>query len=495
MRNRALVALLLCLVLPAAAWAHDSALSEVPGGSITAHVGGQPVQEEFHGDPIPPGADVEFRAAVRRAALARVAADSASITPLAPSLTWCGIETATDDTAHAAGGAGPSIKLVYAHAADQPDHFAQYADLIQGDVATIFGSILSTSGNLKSVRFDMGTACGARFVDVVSLTLPRTRATYQAMSFSSRITAMRSDLHPQLSSIAGTHDFLVYADGLYANDGITGVASLYDDDQPGAANASNTGGLFGFVLGNGGATFGLSHGRTAEHELSHNLGAVQDSAPHSTLAGHCFENYDVMCYADGGTSGQPSNMVTYDDCPNGIPQPYDCHQDDYFSANPARGSYLATHWNVFNSVFLCPVAACITDLGDVPPTASVALSPTAPAPGDQVTFDGTASRDDGGPIATYSWDAGNDGTVDGTQPTFSHTYPDAGSYTVKLTVTDAGGKAGSVTRSFNVGTVVAAPPAPVVAPPRSVHRPDRPPLLRRLRRRAPRPPFVCRTDN
>ena len=40
--------------------------------------------------------------------------------------------------------------------------------------------------------------------------------------------------------------------------------------------------------------------RIWQHEIGHNLGAVQDSAPHSSLAGHCYESLDVMCYADGG---------------------------------------------------------------------------------------------------------------------------------------------------------------------------------------------------
>ena len=51
--------------------------------------------------------------------------------------------------------------------------------------------------------------------------------------------------------------------------------------------------------------------------------------------------------------------MTYD-CPRipgVIDQEFDCSRDDYFNPAPAAGSYLATNWNLFNSVFL---AACAT---------------------------------------------------------------------------------------------------------------------------------------
>jgi hypothetical protein len=66
-----------------------------------------------------------------------------------------------------------------------------------------------------------------------------------------------------------------------------------------------------------------------------------------------------MCYVDGPAMAHAyvSNV-----CPLGngpIPQTYDCGRDDYFNPDPATGSYLATHWNVYNSAFM---ASC-TQLG------------------------------------------------------------------------------------------------------------------------------------
>jgi len=65
------------------------------------------------------------------------------------------------------------------------------------------------------------------------------------------------------------------------------------------------------------------------------------------------------------------------------------------------------------------------------------------------SFDGTASADSDGTIATYSWDFG-DGTAAGSGTTPSHTYAAAGTYNVKLTVTDNLGATGSVTHSVTV---------------------------------------------
>ena len=76
-----------------------------------------------------------------------------------------------------------------------------------------------------------------------------------------------------------------------------------------------------------------------------------------------------------------------------------------------------------------------------------------------VAFDGTASTDPDGTVASYSWDFG-DGPVAGTGATTSHTYAAAGAYQVKLTVTDNGGATNSLTKTV---TVTAAPPANVVA--------------------------------
>src|SRR6185437_9302967 len=94
-----------------------------------------------------------------------------------------------------------------------------------------------------------------------------------------------------------------------------------------------------------------------------------------------------------------------------------------------------------------------------------AASFTAPqvvAPGDQASFDASASSDSLGTITDYSWDFGDGQTFDaGSTPTATHTYPSRGPYTVTLTITNSFGQQVSTTRNLTVDT---APTASFTAP-------------------------------
>jgi len=63
-------------------------------------------------------------------------------------------------------------------------------------------------------------------------------------------------------------------------------------------------------------------------------------------------------------------------------------------------------------------------------------------------FNGSASSDSDGSIASYAWNFGNGSTGSGATP--SHTYATAGTYAVSLTVTDNGGAAGTVSQNVTV---------------------------------------------
>ncbi len=104
------------------------------------------------------------------------------------------------------------------------------------------------------------------------------------------------------------------------------------------------------------------------HELIHNLGGVQDSAPHSTRALHCRDEADLMCYPDGGSNG---SMIQPYPCPDLANEGrLDCGNDDYFAANPAPNGYLATHWNTANASALVRSVGSTTSSTAPPPTSS-----------------------------------------------------------------------------------------------------------------------------
>ncbi len=91
---------------------------------------------------------------------------------------------------------------------------------------------------------------------------------------------------------------------------------------------------------------------------------------------------------------------------------------------------------------------------NVAPVANVSASPTSGVAPLVVSFDGSASADSDGVIASYAWSFGDGQT--GTGANVSHAYVTAGTYTATLTVTDDDG----ATASKSVTIVVAALPPP-----------------------------------
>jgi len=277
--------------------------------------------------------------------------------------TWCGNETGGDNGA-VTPATKAQFKLVYAYAADRPNRFAGWKDALQANVAIVQRFLSAQDGGTKGLRFDMGTACGAQYVDIQSVQLPGARAAY-ADNFS----AISSAVQRALGAAGGPRNAIVLADGLSGSSQEYGLGETVmgsTGERQGSANIHNRGGLTSILFSRDGAAVpGTARwGWWPEgflHEMTHNLGAVQWGAPHSTQPlggsspqyGHCWQGADVMCYVEDGGAAHPMQQ----DCtglPGAIAQNYDCGRDDYFNPAPAAGTYLATHWNTYDSSFLAP---------------------------------------------------------------------------------------------------------------------------------------------
>ena len=91
-----------------------------------------------------------------------------------------------------------------------------------------------------------------------------------------------------------------------------------------------------------------------------------------------------------------------------------------------------------------------------PPVATFSFTPASPRKGQSVEFNASSSYDVDGSIVSYAWNFGDGSTASGV--TVTHSYSSAGTYTVKLTVTDNDGDSNISTVKITVKTSVTAPP-------------------------------------
>jgi len=226
------------------------------------------------------------------------------------------------------GVTGKRVQVLYARDAGVASRFAQFAETfrtIAAGVDTIYSASAKETGGERHVRFVHTPDCR---VDVQEVELPAG----SMADFGRTISALKA-----LGFNRTDRKYMIFGESrVYC-----GIGTFAGDDRPGAANRSN-----------GGPGYGRSDSScwsagVAAHELGHNLGAVNNSAPNSSKAGHCVDEFDVMCYKD---TAQTQLRTA---CANRAQdQRLDCNHDDYYHTNPAAGSYLATRWNMADSDFL-----------------------------------------------------------------------------------------------------------------------------------------------
>ncbi|WP_243056442.1 hypothetical protein [Nocardioides sp. SR21] len=239
------------------------------------------------------------------------------------------------------GASGFRVQAMYVVTADKPNRYTDVADDIQqwaAGVDTVFNLSAAKTGGVRNVRYvtdDNGDGtCSAK---VLNVTVPAG----SFKTFDSSINALKA-----LGYSNPARKYLMWVDGSGFN--ICGIALTYPYSTAGQSNPNN--GLYPQYArtdapcwGQGGTA--TSHSVEA-HELAHTMGSVFSDAPHGTNAGHCYDESDTMCYADGG--GKAMQQI----CAADQESLLDCNDDDYYSTYPPAGSWLATHWNAADSQFL-----------------------------------------------------------------------------------------------------------------------------------------------
>ncbi len=109
--------------------------------------------------------------------------------------------------------------------------------------------------------------------------------------------------------------------------------------------------------------------------------------------------------------------------------------------------------------------------GGEPPVASFTASPSPAQTADVVNFDASASTDPDGTIAKYEWDLDGNGSFEtetGAEPVASRSFATAGSYDVRLRVTDSSGNKSTTLRTVTVTN--RAPVSAFTATPSAVNK-------------------------
>jgi len=328
---------------------------EIPDGDATGRT------RCTHGpDPAPDGVDVRQRQDFGAAA--------AAAPPPAVAAAQSGIPC------YGTGSDGYRVQLLYVRQAGTADksgtYFPNFATWAANANATYKDS--AATGGVRNIRFVTDAAC--------NLVIQKVEVSAGGISsLSNMISELRSK-----GLTRSDRKYLAWVDGnVYC-----GIGEIYIDDRafttPGLTNSNYSNGnpqVQGTFARVDNGCWGQTNSVEA-HELTHMLGGVQRSAPHATTGFHCRDESDRMCYSDA------AGVTMMQVCPVANERLLDCNGDDYFSTNPASGSWLATHWNVASSAFLAtsnpgnppppPPTTTTTTVKPATTTTLVAGTPSAP---------------------------------------------------------------------------------------------------------------------
>jgi len=245
--------------------------------------------------------------------------------------------------------AGMRVQAIYSYPADRPSRAGSVIPLIRqwaAEMDDVFLRSARETGGSRRIRFvtEPDPAGGCR-ISVKTLQLSTTGDD----SFGNTLTESHAAGYTSVD-----RRFLHWTDTTSAfGTDICGIGELWNDDRPGQENLNNGGNLYdvypyGLTSRIDLQCWGVASQSVEAHELAHNFGAVQQSAPNKTAAGHCVDEYDLMCYPDGA-----GVVMDYSQCTDPAhDNRLDCNHDDYFHTSPATGSYLDLKWNTARVNFL-----------------------------------------------------------------------------------------------------------------------------------------------
>ena len=242
------------------------------------------------------------------------------------------------------GSSGARVEVIYGVPKDRTNNYRDSLSAIRKVIANADYQLdASSPGAGQHYRWMCANGTKVTISNVTLMAVgPDGQFTFEDMVYS-----LQKQVQLRLGArdyISPARSYLVFVDHISDVNGWAGYASIDNDDRPDASvNANNVGPAYAMI--------NKWTANIAEHELGHNLGAVQLSAPHSTGGWHCYFEYDAMCYKDASPYTDGGGALVYS-CPSSPAWQFDCLGDDYYSTAPLPGSYLAGHWNSVNSAFL-----------------------------------------------------------------------------------------------------------------------------------------------
>ena len=257
----------------------------------------------------------------------------------------------------------PQVHAIYVYPAKTASRFVQFAAMFQAD-ALQSSALLKTLG--RDVRWDRrpdlvpaAPVCssGRRPSTMLDITVFQSKYSARQLGTDRQFSLIAAEL--AASPKFPTSSNKKYIAWLDAGSNYCGQGTLWSDPSRVEGNASDANRTTGIVYRpytNSTATGGFCRGRTLLHELGHNLGALQTTAPHAFDGAHCNDDKnDTMCYI--------ANSATT----SGLAPQFDWNKDDYWDPTPGKLGW----WTLNLSKYICPLGTT----GTAPDCATANLNP------------------------------------------------------------------------------------------------------------------------